>query len=112
MMSFKNSVFPWGQTIVSKFKRPRDQRITHKEYCALGNLCNSLPAVCWKKSSVICFMETVFVFGSNLAGRHGKGAALHARKHHGTHLWPRCRLQGSMLNRKVQQASPTCRTVG
>jgi len=25
----------------------------------------------------------VFVFGSNLAGRHGKGAALHARKHHG-----------------------------
>ena len=27
--------------------------------------------------------ETVFVFGSNLAGRHGKGAALHARKHYG-----------------------------
>lgn len=27
--------------------------------------------------------EPVFVFGSNLAGRHGKGAALHARKHHG-----------------------------
>lgn len=26
---------------------------------------------------------SVFVFGSNLAGRHGKGAALHARKHHG-----------------------------
>ena len=25
----------------------------------------------------------IFVFGSNLAGRHGKGAALHARKHHG-----------------------------
>lgn len=25
----------------------------------------------------------VFVFGSNLAGRHGKGAALHALKHHG-----------------------------
>jgi len=25
----------------------------------------------------------VFVFGSNLAGRHGKGAALHARQHHG-----------------------------
>ena len=25
----------------------------------------------------------VFVFGSNLAGRHGAGAALHARKHHG-----------------------------
>jgi len=25
----------------------------------------------------------IFVFGSNLAGRHGKGAALHARQHHG-----------------------------
>lgn len=25
----------------------------------------------------------VFVFGSNLAGRHGKGAALHARQHFG-----------------------------
>lgn len=27
--------------------------------------------------------EPVFVFGSNLAGRHGKGAALWARKHRG-----------------------------
>lgn len=25
----------------------------------------------------------VFVFGSNLAGRHGRGAALHARRYHG-----------------------------
>lgn len=25
----------------------------------------------------------IFVFGSNLAGRHGKGAALHAKRHHG-----------------------------
>jgi hypothetical protein len=25
----------------------------------------------------------IFVFGSNLAGRHGKGAALHARQNHG-----------------------------
>lgn len=25
----------------------------------------------------------IFVFGSNLAGRHGRGAALHARKVHG-----------------------------
>ena len=25
-------------------------------------------------------MDTVFVFGSNKAGRHGKGAALHAKK--------------------------------
>lgn len=28
-------------------------------------------------------MREIFVFGSNLAGRHGKGAALHARKHCG-----------------------------
>lgn len=27
--------------------------------------------------------HTIFVFGSNLAGRHGKGAALHALKYHG-----------------------------
>lgn len=27
--------------------------------------------------------ECVFVFGSNLAGRHGKGAALFAKRHHG-----------------------------
>lgn len=25
----------------------------------------------------------IFVFGSNLAGRHGKGAALHAARHYG-----------------------------
>lgn len=28
-------------------------------------------------------MVEIFVFGSNLAGRHGKGAALYAKKHHG-----------------------------
>jgi hypothetical protein len=28
-------------------------------------------------------MNSIFVFGSNLAGRHGKGAALYARQHHG-----------------------------
>lgn len=27
--------------------------------------------------------ETIFVFGSNLSGRHGKGTALHARTHYG-----------------------------
>ncbi len=27
--------------------------------------------------------KEIFVFGSNLAGRHGKGAALYARKFHG-----------------------------
>lgn len=28
-------------------------------------------------------MAEIFVFGSNLAGRHGKGAALHAARHYG-----------------------------
>lgn len=28
-------------------------------------------------------MANIFVFGSNLAGRHGKGAALYALQHHG-----------------------------
>lgn len=28
-------------------------------------------------------MNKIFVFGSNLAGRHGKGAALYALKNHG-----------------------------
>lgn len=28
-------------------------------------------------------MNNIFVFGSNLAGRHGKGAALTALRHHG-----------------------------
>lgn len=28
-------------------------------------------------------MTEIFVFGSNLAGRHGKGAALHAKLKHG-----------------------------
>lgn len=28
-------------------------------------------------------MKSIFVFGSNLAGRHGKGAALFARNNHG-----------------------------
>jgi len=28
-------------------------------------------------------MANIFVFGSNLAGRHGAGSALHAMKHHG-----------------------------
>jgi hypothetical protein len=31
----------------------------------------------------IIYPETIFVFGSNLAGRHGKGAALTAHDRHG-----------------------------
>jgi hypothetical protein len=29
------------------------------------------------------YKDHCFIFGSNLAGKHGKGAALHAREHHG-----------------------------
>lgn len=36
----------------------------------------------------------IFVFGSNLAGRHGKGAALHARKNHGAIYGQGVGLQG------------------
>lgn len=36
----------------------------------------------------------VFVFGSNLAGRHGKGAALHARQHCGAIYGQGIGLQG------------------
>jgi len=37
----------------------------------------------------------VFVFGSNLAGRHGKGAALFAKQHHGAVYGQGVGLQGS-----------------
>ena len=37
----------------------------------------------------------IFVFGSNLAGIHGAGAALYARKHHGAILGKGIGLQGS-----------------
>jgi hypothetical protein len=38
--------------------------------------------------------RTIFVFGSNLAGRHGKGAALYARRHHGAIYGQGIGLQG------------------
>lgn len=38
---------------------------------------------------------TIFVFGSNLAGRHGKGAALEARRHHGALYGQGTGLQGA-----------------
>lgn len=37
----------------------------------------------------------IFVFGSNLAGRHGKGAALHAYKYYGAVYGQGIGLQGS-----------------
>lgn len=39
-------------------------------------------------------MTTIFVFGSNYAGRHGKGAALHALKHHGAIVGQGVGIQG------------------
>jgi len=40
-------------------------------------------------------MIEIFVFGSNLAGRHGKGAALHARLKHGARYGQGEGLQGA-----------------
>lgn len=40
-------------------------------------------------------MKKIFVFGSNLAGIHGAGAALFARKHYGAILGKGVGLQGS-----------------
>ena len=40
-------------------------------------------------------MTPIFVFGSNLAGRHGKGAALHARQYHGAIYGQGVGLQGN-----------------
>jgi hypothetical protein len=39
-------------------------------------------------------MTSIFVFGSNLAGRHGKGAALSARQNHGAIYGQGVGLQG------------------
>lgn len=46
----------------------------------------------------------IFVFGSNLQGRHGKGAALYARKHKGAIYGQAYGLQGNSF------AVPTKRT--
>jgi hypothetical protein len=40
-------------------------------------------------------MRAIFVFGSNLAGRHGKGAALFAKQNHGAIYGQGYGLQGS-----------------
>lgn len=39
--------------------------------------------------------KTIFCFGSNLAGRHGKGSALEARLHHGAIYGQGVGLQGN-----------------
>lgn len=40
-------------------------------------------------------MAKIFVFGSNLQGKHGKGAALYALKNHGAIYWQGSGLQGN-----------------
>jgi len=40
-------------------------------------------------------MSKIFVFGSNLAGRHGKGAALYAKENHGAIYGQGIGLQGN-----------------
>ena len=40
------------------------------------------------------YERSIFVFGSNLAGRHGKGAALFARQNHGAKYGQAYGLQG------------------
>ena len=40
-------------------------------------------------------MVNIFVFGSNLAGRHGKGAALYAKQHKGARYGQGVGLQGN-----------------
>ncbi len=49
-------------------------------------------------------MSEIFVFGSNLQGIHGKGAALYAKKHHGAIQGQAFGLQGNSY------AIPTKRT--
>lgn len=47
----------------------------------------------------------IFVFGSNLAGRHGKGAALYARCHHGAIYGQGEGLQGDSYALPTKDAS-------
>ena len=48
----------------------------------------------------------IFVFGSNLAGRHGKGSALWARQHHGAIYGQGEGLQGNSYAIPTKGVSP------
>ena len=52
-------------------------------------------------------MTNVFVFGSNLAGRHGKGAALYARQHYGAVYGNGVGMQGGVGAQGSSYAIPT-----
>ena len=61
---------------MTKCGAPRTKNTTRETN---GSLCSPRSL---KLSSILPSMD-IFVFGSNLAGRHGRGAALFAVKHHG-----------------------------
>ncbi len=48
----------------------------------------------------------IFVFGSNIAGRHGKGAALYAKQHHGAKQGQGRGLQGNSYAIPTKGISP------
>lgn len=48
----------------------------------------------------------IFVFGSNTAGRHGKGAALYARQHHGAIYGQGYGLQGNSFGIPTRDGTP------
>ncbi len=48
----------------------------------------------------------IFVFGSNIAGRHGKGAALYAKQHHGAKQGQGHGLQGNSYAIPTKGVSP------
>ena len=49
--------------------------------------------------------QEIFVFGSNLAGRHGKGAALYAKQHHGAIQGQGIGLQGNSYGIPTKSAT-------
>lgn len=55
--------------------------------------------------------ERIFVFGSNLAGRHGKGAALHARKYYGAEPGVGAGMTGHSYALPTKNADLTSRTL-
>ena len=65
-----------------------NRRYTNEHY-NLFSICNYSNDSCERS------MREIFVFGSNLAGRHGKGAALHAVEHYGAKYRQGAGLQGN-----------------
>lgn len=65
------------------FKEKKKQAImTTLQYARnRGTLMDHLPG--WYEPQIACPADRVFVFGSNLAGRHGRGAAKDAVTHYG-----------------------------